>query len=140
MMTYSDIRKVLEEAFVAGWTDPAPIAWDNVQFTTPKNASWVRFTIVHGDSRNASIGDTGVHRPGFISVQIFTLADGGTGEANRLADLVVGILQNKTLIGTTGKIFTFSTSVQVIGDAIRKINKIEYGEFQIICKTRFIAH
>jgi hypothetical protein len=139
-MDYSDIRQVIETHFQSNWTDPSPIAWDNAPFETPKDASWVRLTIAYSDAQNASLGKLGVHIPGIIGVQVFTLADGGTGDAYRLADLIKGVLQNKTLVGTTGKIFTYATSVQVIGDAIRKINKIEYGEYQIVCKTRFVAH
>lgn len=139
-MDYADIRKVVEEHFQTNWTEDAPIAWDNARFETPKDASWVRLTLVYNDAANASFGDNLIAKPGIIAVQIFTLADGGTGEAYRLADVVASILQNKLLTGTTGRIFTYATSVLVIGDAIRKINKIEYGEYQIVCKTRFVAH
>lgn len=139
-MNYADIRKVIESHFDANWDSVTyPVAWDNVQFNTPSDA-WVRITISYVGANNSSLGDLATQKIGIVAVQIFTPADLGTGEAYQMADLVTQVLQNKLLNGTTGKIYTYATSIQVIGDAIRKINKIEYGEYQIVCKTRFIAH
>jgi len=144
-MDFEDIRKTLEEYFEDNWVvdvnaDPlvpiTPIAWDNVLFDNSEEVDeWVRFSIVFATSSNMTLGGNRTKTPGFISVQVFTKPDTGTGAAAVLADKIKAVLQNKTI----GRIFTYATSVEVIGDAIRKINKIEYGEYQLVVKTRFEA-
>ncbi len=138
-MLFDDIRKTLEEYFEDNWVDNlsqplTPIAWQNSPFENEAE-QWVRFGIQFASSANASLGGARVITPGFISVQIFVKADAGAGDALVLADKVAEIFQNKTLSG----IFTYATSVETVGEAIRKINKIEYGEYQIVSKTRFEA-
>lgn len=110
-MTFEEIRTAIEERF-AGWTGPS-IQWDNMPpIEKPYDQPWVRLTIQHGASTAASVASAPeVRRTGIIDVQVFTPESHGTGEAHRLADQVVSLLQ----FYRSGHLETMASSVERVG-------------------------
>jgi hypothetical protein len=96
-VTPSEAKAVLETAFKSGWGNTTPIAWGN---TTPPmpDSHWVRFTIIHAESRLRSwTGNIGNYqRRGFCFIQIFVPLGSGTRMASDLSLMVMNILEGKT--------------------------------------------
>ena len=97
-MTPSEARIALETRFQASWGSTTPIAWGN---TTPNmpDSPWVRFTIIHADSRLRSWSGNIMNydRNGIVLVQIFVPLGTGTRASSDLAYQVIEILEGKSL-------------------------------------------
>lgn len=95
-MSPSEAKALLETAFKNGWGSRTPIAWGN---TTPPmpDSHWVRFTIIHGDSKLRSWSGTTMNyeRHGICFVQIFVPLGSGTRAASDLSHEVLNILEGK---------------------------------------------
>ena len=111
-MTPSQAKAILETAFKTGWGSTTPIAWGN---TTPPmpDTHWVRFTIIHAESRLRSwSGTTGNYdRRGIVFVQIFVPLGSGTRAASDLSLMVMDILEGKTF----GTLETGAASMLEVG-------------------------
>ncbi|MEE9140767.1 MAG: phage tail terminator-like protein [Alphaproteobacteria bacterium] len=77
-----------------------PIHYDNVAGDPPAASSWVRLTVVEGDSFQVAMGSTRRFRDtGVAIVQVFTPLGSGDGEAREIADDVQGIFKGLTVSG-----------------------------------------
>ena len=97
-MTPSEARTALETRFQSGWANTTPIAWGNTTPAMP-DGPWVRFTIIHSDSRLRSwSGNTmNYDRRGICFVQIFVPLGTGTRTSADLAHQVLNILEGQSL-------------------------------------------
>ena len=95
-VAHAAIRQRFATIWDAGPPQPA-VQYPNVEFTAPDDASWVRLIISTSGNERASLGDPGnnVDRNfGQVTMQIFTLAGVGEGEALGLADKAKGVFRD----------------------------------------------
>lgn len=133
-MNFDQLRQNLEPTFETGWGTTTPIAWQNGGNPAEDlNISWVRFSIVPRQSRNAVIGSEVPRLVGTIVIQIFVPLDSGLGEAWRLADSVNAVLQNQNISG----ILTYASHVENIGEGMRRVKDVEQGYHQFNVKIPY---
>lgn len=80
------------------------IAWDGVPFDpetdVPTGASWVRISVLPGDRRRITVGQTARRRRiGLISVQTFAPAGDGLLDASDVSDDVEAVFDRATITG-----------------------------------------
>lgn len=95
-MSYEAAVAAIKKHFAEQWADRTPVAYDDVAFSIPSDAAWLRLTIQHGMGYQASVGSPGSNqfrREGLVTVQIFTPEGGGAIAAYELADAVTPIFQ-----------------------------------------------
>lgn len=101
-MNYEDATAAVRAHFETEWANETPIAWPDVAFTPPERAPWVRFTMLHADGYQASIGDPGNNRQrrvGQVIVQVFQPQGEGSKQARQLADRAVDAFMNADVDG-----------------------------------------
>lgn len=116
--TFEGIRLVIETR-LSTWDgvpveyDGAPKSQDLIAAIEAKQ-SWVRCTILHGESRTVAIGQAPcVRRTGVLSFQVFTAANNGSRPAALLADSLVPLFEYYQ----DGHFETQAMSVQRIGES-----------------------
>lgn len=99
-MTRAELKDTILPYFITEWNAHTPVAYDNVEFTPPTNAPWVRFSIINNDTNRISIGPT-THRKyeryGYIFFQVFILGDAGTYVGDQLCEKLINIFEGKKL-------------------------------------------
>ncbi len=97
-MTPAEARALLETRFQSQWANRTPIAWGNTTPSMP-DGPWVRFTIIHGESRLRSWSGNIMNydRTGICFVQVFVPLGSGTRLAADLAYQALTILEGKAL-------------------------------------------
>lgn len=95
------INTAIENKFATSWGATTVIAYDNVNFTPPENASWVKIYVRDGDSTKVSIGSSQQIRRTFgtVFVDIFTVIGQGSLTVRTLADSVKTIFRDLFLSG-----------------------------------------
>lgn len=91
-----------EEEWVSARPD-VPVAWDNIEFDPSDNDDpWIRFSILDGNSVQASIGNDPFFRAiGIVEIQIFTPTGGGTLVSRELASDIGAIFRRVQIGGIT---------------------------------------
>lgn len=89
-----DIQSRFDTQFAAA-KPGVPIAYENIEFTPPDNAYWVRLYILNGDANQISLGAAkSLHRfVGVIVVQVFGPANEGEAGVRDVADAVANIFR-----------------------------------------------
>jgi len=94
-MSYSDESTQIQNRFksLIGTT---PVEYPNISLTPTPSVLWVRLTVLNGESRQTTIGETtNNHRMvGLIVVQIFGEKNKGNSETLAMADAVAAIFRN----------------------------------------------
>lgn len=91
-MNYQQEKKIIEEYFKLNWLH-TPVMYENKNYIG--DSDWVRISIQHGDSFQATMGDDPAFRfIGVVNVQIFTKTDTGSGRALELVDFVDALFRN----------------------------------------------
>lgn len=91
-MNYQQEKKIIEEYFKLNWSH-TPVMYENKNYIG--DSDWVRISIQHGDSFQATMGDDPAFRfIGVVNVQIFTKTDTGSGRALELVDFVDALFRN----------------------------------------------
>ena len=93
-MSFASERSSIEARLNSNWSTTT-IDWENVDFNTPNNASWVRLSILNGDSDYRAMDSKKVHI-GIISVQVFTPINTGTATAGGYADTLAAIFDDRS--------------------------------------------
>ena len=126
-MSFEDERRAIESRFASNFTTVTAdrIAWENRRFKQPDTGTWVRFTVLNGETRNAALSNTILKRTiGVIAVQVFVPELTGTKTAREAADAVATVFQNQQFsAGNSGTITCRAASIRSIG--------IDAGWFQI---------
>ncbi len=95
-MSYAVERADIESRLKAGWTTTA-IAWDNIPYVPTPGTSWIRCTILPGDSEALEFGtDTLKQYSGMIDIGIFTPRDIGSATARGYADTLLNLFDMET--------------------------------------------
>lgn len=100
MATINEVRKSINNLFIAEWGNTTPIALDREPFDAPEDSSWVRLTVRSLPSSVETIGGKGNRRflrPGNVYIQIFTKLGVGTKELDLLTEKAVGIFEGERL-------------------------------------------
>lgn len=127
-MNFEDATAAILEEFATAWVNTTPVAWPNIPFDPPENASWVRVTVLHAEARQVSLGSAKVYRrPGVVIVQVFVPEATAGQPALALADQVVTALQGKQLTG----------GVQLQTASIREVGPDQRGAYQINVSVPF---
>lgn len=105
-MSFFADHTAIESRFETLWVDGSeartPVAYENVDFKPKAEESFVRLTIIDGESRQASLEDSPLHRRiGIIVIQIFTRPGLGTQPAEALADYAAIIFRSVQFSGIT---------------------------------------
>lgn len=111
-------RRILEGEFQTNWDlNDGIVEYEGVPFSQPTNASWLRFTIVNGESNRITCGDSALYRSmNIIVVQIFVLKDKGARLVTTLADRVADIFRDQEYTtGSGGVITCYTPSLRMVG-------------------------
>jgi len=93
-MSFASERTSIESRPNANWTTTT-IDWENVDFNTPNNASWVRLSILNGESGYRAMESKKIHL-GIIAVQLFTPINTGTAIARGYVDTLAAIFDDQS--------------------------------------------
>lgn len=100
-MSFATARRDLEKRMADNWAT-TEIAYDNVDFTTPEDQSWVAFRIFEEDTNRINVGMPGHHRvTGNIIIEINVPVNTGTHIARGYADDIAGIFREAQFNGIT---------------------------------------
>jgi len=114
MTTINDAKKTVYNTFIAGWTaETAPFTFDNESFSPPVT-EWVRLVVRNTNSNQETLGQKTARRflrQASVLIQIFTVANTGTKEADRLADVAKNIFEGERI----GNIWFLEADVRETG-------------------------
>ncbi len=101
-MSYLQEKIDIEKFFADKWTQ-TNIVYDNGM--SLEDDEWVRLSIQHSRSFQASMGDYPAFRHiGVVFLQIFTATNTGSGRAMELADIADGLFRNLVLTNLRFKV------------------------------------
>lgn len=115
-MSYDSTAQTVRGRFASEWLiqqPNVPVFYDNAGVDTiPRDSSWVRLTVLFGESAQVEFGNQRRwRRIGIAAVQIFVPAGVGDGLAQELGDSVTAVYEGRTI---SGVIFR-ATSLERIG-------------------------
>lgn len=100
-MSLATARRDIEKRLADNWAT-TPIAFDNVNFTPPEDAAWIRLVIQDGDAFRVCVGNPGHHRQtGVIMLRIYVPLNGGTNTARQYADTLAALFRDVQFNGIT---------------------------------------
>lgn len=90
----------IEARFETQWALTTPVAYMNVEFTPPRDAPWVRLTVLPGGEGQIELGNPSLDRHvGLIDVSVFTPEGSGTKQARELAEQAAAIFRKANFSG-----------------------------------------
>ncbi len=98
-MSWANERQSIESRLSANWST-TPIAWENVDFEPPDNSSWIRATILNGETIYDRFSSKKRHL-GIISIQIFSPLNQGASTARSYADTIKSIFDGQEFGGVS---------------------------------------
>lgn len=102
-MTYEEARNAIQGYVDANWssTPSGTIAYDNLPFTPPSAAPWLRLNLRHAAGYQAGFGGgtRRYRRNGVALLQIFVPEGEGPSEAMQLGDDAMGLFKGRVLSG-----------------------------------------
>ena len=93
-MSFANERASIEARLNANWSTTT-IDWENVDFNTPNNASWIRLSIINGASDYRVLEAKKQHL-GMIAIQVFTPINTGTSTIRGYCDTLAAIFDDKS--------------------------------------------
>ena len=93
-MSFASERTSIESRLSTNWTTTT-IDYQNVDFNTPNNSSWIRLSILNGQSDYRAI-DSKKRHLGLISIQAFAPVNTGTASIRGYADSLAAIFDNQS--------------------------------------------
>lgn len=127
-MDFKEARDTARAYFNTQWNDLTPVAWPDVSYK-PTKATWVSFTMRHGEGFQASVGapsSNRFRREGIITIQVFAPENTGANDAADKADAAANIF-----IGVT------NGGISYYGTTINEIGNDDAGFYQINVITKF---
>jgi hypothetical protein len=100
-MDFEAAEAAVRAFFNTHWNSLTPIAWPDMKFT-PRNSTWVRFSMKNNAARQASIGAPGnnlFRRYGIITIQVFQKEGQASKDARTKADAAADIFITESLDG-----------------------------------------
>jgi hypothetical protein len=113
-MTTVNLNTTIESTFATSWGSTTTVAFENVAYTPPVDASWVKIYVKDGDSQKISLGKAPQRRRtlGTVFVDIFTVIGQGSKPARTLADSVKAVFRDLRV----GGIFFYEGDVTIFGE------------------------
>lgn len=105
-------RELLTRHFQLNWNDSdGPVAWPNMEFTTPTNSMFVVFSLVERVTNRASLGASSYLNRAYGSVQIdiYTPIGKGTKASRVIAERLERVYDSLVLVTTDGEAIHFQT-------------------------------
>jgi hypothetical protein len=93
-MSFANERASIEARLNANWSTTT-IDWENVDFNTPNNASWIRLSIINGTSDYRVLEAKKQHL-GMIAIQVFTPINTGTSTIRGYCDTLAAIFDDQS--------------------------------------------
>lgn len=109
-MNISDTERVLATHMSTNW-HRTPIIWLNTPNDCDQNKEYVRFSIVYTTSENRTFGDNRITNAGFVTIQVFTPTNVGSGLAVKLGQQAIDLFENKRF----EDVLTYAGNYQHIG-------------------------
>jgi hypothetical protein len=103
MATIRQAREAVYGAFRTAWANKSALTFDNENFSPPVKAPWVRFSMLHQDGVQESLGPVGNRRylrSGTVIIQIFVPLNSALFVADGLVQDAKVILEGTTLLST----------------------------------------
>ena len=108
LMSWAGQRTFIEERLSDNWAT-TPISYSNVDYAPVANSSFIRLTVLGGDTIDASFSTS--RSSGVVVMQVFTPSNIGSATALSYADSLAAIFE-----GVTSDEFVFGTaSLEVVG-------------------------
>ena len=114
MTTINEARQAIYARFISQWGTQTEFTFDNEPFTEPVSDPWVRLAVRNTDGGQETLGQSGNRRytrDASIFVQVFTLIDTGTQEADTLARIARNIFEGERFSG----VFANDGTIREIG-------------------------
>jgi hypothetical protein len=101
-MTFEAERAAFEQRMANNWST-TDIWFDNVPYKPTSGTSYVRFSILPGESQQTTIGGSAnIHRNvGILDISIFTPEQQGTKVGKQYADTIAAIFRDVTFSNIT---------------------------------------
>lgn len=131
------IRKVLVQAFKAGWatSPPFPVVFDNHNLNEAGEA-WGRFSITYGENTPAAIGADHTRTLGIINLQVFIPEGQGTKPANLAADRLQSVFRFQRFTATEGSAKAYIEFEHGADGPTPKGTKEGFAQFNISARFR----
>ena len=116
MTTQTVAREAIYQRFVTAWGSTSAFTFDNEQFTPPAGAAWVRLTVRHRESKQATLGQTGqrnFNRRGAAIFNIFVPQNMGVEDADTLVQSVRNSFEGVTV--SPPDLYFYETVVREVG-------------------------
>jgi hypothetical protein len=100
-MNFLEAERAVRLHFKEEWNDITPVALPDINFTPP-NETWVRFTMINSEGKQASIGSPSnnrFRRIGLVYIQVFAPENKGSVDARTKADIAADIFISNGLSG-----------------------------------------
>ncbi len=98
-MSWATVRRDIEKRLEDNWGTTV-IAYDNVPFTPPQDAPWVRLRILDEATGRITINRPATHRArGNVVVEIFVLKNTGTQTLRSYADTIAALFRDAQFSG-----------------------------------------
>ena len=104
MTTLPEAREAIYNTFNTAWGATSSFTFDNEKYAKPATDPWVRVSVRHQFGTQETLGKPGNRRFarfGAVFIQIFTLENTGTEDADTLAATARAIFEGVSLTGTT---------------------------------------
>lgn len=102
-MTYEEARNAIQSYLDGNWvsTPPSTIAYDNLAFTPPNGAPWIRLAIQNNIGFQAGLGGSvrRFRRQGIALILVFVPEGSGPTQATQLAEEAVLLFEGVLLPG-----------------------------------------
>jgi len=100
-MSHVTLNTTIESTFATAWGSTTTVAFDNVPFTPPTSASWVKITVREGDSEKITLGSSPQRRRtvGTVFIDVFTVVGQGSKPVRALADSVKTVFRDLRVSG-----------------------------------------
>lgn len=108
-------QKLLTSGFSTAFPD-VPVQYPNQAFQTPDDKTYIRLTIIHGDSIQAQLTNTRqVDRyVGILQFDVVTPLDSGTQKQNNVADFLAKVFRRTNIPTLTAGTIVFKTPSYLI--------------------------
>jgi hypothetical protein len=120
MSALDEVRKAITEklissGFIAAFPD-VPIQYPNQSFETPDDKTYIRLSIIHGDSIQAQLTNTRQvdRHVGILQFDVVTPLDSGTKKQNDVADYLGKIYRRSNIPTTTAGTLVFKTASNLV--------------------------
>lgn len=112
-MSRESERAAITAHFKSAWesTYPTvPVAWPNIEFATPENATFVVFNLVDRGTTRETLGRVYVKRHrGTLQLDIYTPSGQGTRASRLMADYLEALYDTLDLATADGQLVAFRT-------------------------------